>query len=356
MKIKKYYIPVFIISAIVLIGIIFLISNRQNITNVASQEEVKSQSAVNNNEAQQLRSQLGIALQSGGITPEAYEELQIQIDTLENQGHDSQEISELRGMLSRLSVGGQGNEQIQTTTVQNQYQETTTFENTPQNTESSGVVIWQYRNEKWEPNGKPPACPNPLVLQSPVNLDLVTSVLYPGQNRGGDFKPHGGFRTDEATEPIVVKAPIEGYVWRVAKFTDGAGIHYMFDIQHPCGIMYRLGHLGAVPPKLEAIFDSVPQREFGDSRTTEVEPVYVNLGETIATNTQQGTGFDWGVYDLRNENEASKDPNFRELHKDEPEQAYHALCWLDYLPADQQSIVKSLPAADGISGKNSDYC
>ena len=157
MKIKKYYIPVFIISAIVLIGIIFLISNRQNITNVASQEEVKSQSAVNNNEAQQLRSQLGIALQSGGITPEAYEELQIQIDTLENQGHDSQEISELREMLSRLSVGGQGNEQIQTTTVQNQYQETTTFNSISQNT-TSGIIIWDDKTGKWKPNINPPAC------------------------------------------------------------------------------------------------------------------------------------------------------------------------------------------------------
>ena len=355
MKIKKYYIPASIIGAIILIGIIFLISNQQNIMNGPSQEEVKSQTAVNNNEAQQIRSQLGIALQSGGITPESYEEIKNKIDTLENQGHDSQEISELREMLSRLSVGGQGNEQIQTTTVQNQYQETTTFNSISQNT-TSGIIIWDDKTGKWEPNINPPACPDPLVLQSPVDLNLVTSILYPGQVRGGDFKPHGGFRTDGATGSIEVKAPIEGYVWRVAKFTDGGGIHYMFDIQHPCGIMYRLGHLSAVPPDLEPIFDNLPEREFGDSRTTVVEPVHIKLGQTIATNTQQGTGFDWGVYDLRNENEASKDPAFREAHKDEYSQAYYAICWLDYLPADQQSIVKSLPAADGISGKNSDYC
>jgi hypothetical protein len=223
---------------------------------------------------------------------------------------------------------------------------------------STGVVTWNYdRDEfRWWASEKPPACPEPLVLQAPVDLDLVTSILYPGQMRGGDFKPHGGFRTDGTDGPVEVTAPLEGYVWRVAKFNDSAGIHYMFDIQHPCGIMYRLGHLSAVPPKLEKIFDGFPQRDFGDSRTEQVEPVFIGLGEVIVTDTQEGTGFDWGVYDLRRENDAASDPAFREAHEDEAEQAFHALCWLDYLPADQQAIVKSLPGADGVSGKNSDYC
>src|ERR1043165_5691959 len=48
----------------------------------------------------------------------------------------------------------------------------------------------------WVPSGEPPPCPSPLVLDTPVDLSLVTSVLYPGQPRGPAFKPHGGFRFD----------------------------------------------------------------------------------------------------------------------------------------------------------------
>lgn len=42
--------------------------------------------------------------------------------------------------------------------------------------------------------GLPPSkqlteCPDPLILQTPVDINKVTSILYPGQERGGDFKP-----------------------------------------------------------------------------------------------------------------------------------------------------------------------
>ncbi|MEK6968489.1 MAG: hypothetical protein AABX51_07730 [Nanoarchaeota archaeon] len=291
-----------------------------------------------------IKSQLNIALKSGGITPEAYGNMENQIGQLGNQGYDAARIIELRSMLSRLSVGGQP----QTNLNPNNYSKP--IEKT------SAIILWGFNGNKWVSNGVPPACPDPFVFQSPVDLNLVSSILYPGQVRGGDFKPHGGFRTDGALGPIEVKAPLDGYIVDVAKFNDENGINYVFDVQHPCGIMYRFGHLGAVPPKLEAIFNNAPKREFGDSRTFAVEPVFVKTGETIATNTQKGTGFDWGVYDLRKENDASKDPQFREAHKDEISQAYYAFCWFDYLPSEQENIVRGLPAADGKSGKNSDYC
>lgn len=220
----------------------------------------------------------------------------------------------------------------------------------------SRPVRWDYRDGGWKPTGTPPACPEPLVLQAPLDLDIASSVLYPGQVRGGDFKPHGGFRTDGAEGPVEVRAPLEGYVKDVAYFTDQLGPHYMFDIQHECGIMYRLGHLGKVPPKFQAIAESVPMGGYGDSRTTEVAPVFVEAGEIIATDTQGSSGFDWGVYDLRKENEAAQDPTFREAHADEPWQAYHAVCWLDWLAPAEAARAKALPGADGVAGKESDYC
>ena len=291
-----------------------------------------------------LKSQLAGAQVTGGISPESYDEMDVAIRDLENRGYDQAKTTELRGMLAQLSVGGQAS--------QSSIEEASA----DAGTESTGVVIWQYENGEWKPRGTPPECPDPLVLQSPVDLDLVSAILYPGQVRGGDFKPHGGFRTDGAAGPIEVRAPIEGYVVDIAKFKDSLGVHYMLDVQHPCGIMYRLGHLSAVPPEIEPIFDGFPEREFGDSRTESVDPAFIAAGATIATDIQHQAGFDWGVYDLRKENGASQDPGFREAHADEPYQAYHAVCWFDHLSAEQETIVRGLPAADGKEGKNSDYC
>ena len=33
-----------------------------------------------------------------------------------------------------------------------------------------------------------PSCPDPLILQLPVDIDKITGMLYPGQERGGHFK------------------------------------------------------------------------------------------------------------------------------------------------------------------------
>ncbi len=313
-----------------------------------TQQLIPESKQVNNEEILRLKSELQAALQSGGINPKTHAEIESKIGKFESENYEKNLTQELRAMLSQLSIGGQEN------AIPDTKNKTMPDEKT--NVTESNIVIWQYRDEKWRPTGVPPACPDPLIFQMPVDIDLPTSVLYPGQKRGGDFKPHGGFRIDGTSGPVEVRAPLEGYIVNVAKFHDQFGVHYMFDIQHSCGIMYRLGHLGAVPPKLEAIFDEVPTGEYGDSRTHEINPVPIALGETIATDTQHGSGFDWGVYDLRKENDAAQNPIFREAHKDEPHQAYHALCWLDYLLEDDKKIIKSLPGADGVSGKTSDYC
>ncbi|MBS3051207.1 MAG: hypothetical protein J4400_03580 [Candidatus Aenigmarchaeota archaeon] len=291
-----------------------------------------------------LRAELERSVQFEGVSPEYYDDVGSRINSFAQKGY---EVAELMQLLSMLRVGGG---EVPSQQIDNQSNQQP--ENQPQEPK---VVIWHnMENGAWVPRGNPPDCPE-LVFQSPVDLSIVSSIIYPGQVRSGDFKPHGGFRTDDVSGPVEVTAPMAGYIWNAAKFTDEFGLHYTFDIQHPCGIMYRLGHLNAVPEKLDAIFNET--KGFRDSRTFLVDPpVFVELGETIATDIQHRAGFDWGVYDLRKENAASQDPVFREAHKDEMSQAYYALCWLNMLPPEQESIVKSLPATDGISGKNSDYC
>src|SRR5579864_8434631 len=44
----------------------------------------------------------------------------------------------------------------------------------------------------WAHTGTPPACPAQPILATPVDMSLVSSILYPGQVRGNAFKPQGG--------------------------------------------------------------------------------------------------------------------------------------------------------------------
>lgn len=88
-------------------------------------------------------------------------------------------------------------------------------------------------------------CPSPFVFRMPVDVRKATSILYPGQVRGGDYKPHGGFRFDNSLpREIVLTAPYDAEVIDGSRYLEGAGeIQYMFDFAHPCGIRYRFDHL-----------------------------------------------------------------------------------------------------------------
>ncbi len=65
---------------------------------------------------------------------------------------------------------------------------------------------------------------------------------------------------------------------------------------------------------------------------------------------------DFGVYDLRNENTAAKNATFASQHASFKEQAFYAVCWLDWLGAKDSAAVRKLPPGDQINGAKSDYC
>lgn len=217
---------------------------------------------------------------------------------------------------------------------------------------------------------KPPACPSPLGIDLPTpDADKITSILYPGQTRlgkfegkGGNYKPHGGFRFDKAADNnITVEMPYDGYAFRGSRYLTDGEIQYGFDFINPCGIMVRLGHLRDLTPSLQAIADKFPPAVEGDSRTTKILPVVkFKSGDKLATavgfRTTKNVGFDYGVYDLRTVNQASQNPTYKTAHADTAELSAHALCWLNLLDAPVQATVKALPAADAAAGKTSDYC
>ena len=201
-----------------------------------------------------------------------------------------------------------------------------------------------------------PPCPTPL-LQTPVDLSKVTSILYPGQERGGNYKAHGGFGFDKATDNLVtVTIPLNGKVNRVVRYREMGEIQYLFEFDGDCGVSFRFDHLRKLTPKFEAIVNAFPIKE--DTRTDLVSPpVAVKVGEVIATEVGflNNVSVDFGVYDMRQKNEASKDPAWASAHSQYPADSY-GICWLNSLPQADSAIVNLLPGRDGKFEKKSDYC
>lgn len=185
-------------------------------------------------------------------------------------------------------------------------------------------------------------CP---TLQSPVNVDDVTSVLYPGQTRGGDYKAHGGFRLDALnSNDVVIRAPISAKLVKAGRYIEIGETQYIFIFETNCGLTYRFDHLLTLTPKFQAVADTLPPAKEGRSDFVSVDPkTEVMTGETIAT----AVGF-------RHSNEGKLNVSFDfGVYLDRYDQG---LCWLDLLPEEDASQLKELPGGDYQSWKISDYC
>jgi len=227
-------------------------------------------------------------------------------------------------------------------------------------------VSWGFDSDgkKWKVRGNPPDCPNPLKLLAPVDVNLASGILYPGQVRGRDYKPHGGFRFDNrSTNDIEVRAIMDGYILKASRYDDGGEVQNFMFYVNDCGIMVMHDHLLTLSPKLKAVFDKLPINPNGDTRTTNIEPkVRIKKGDVLATEIgyknfegRKNIFVDFGLYDLRKTNGIDYDSVFRSKHPNINEYGVHALCWFDYLVSEDASIVRSLPAG-GHEGKVSDYC
>ncbi|MBI3290421.1 hypothetical protein HYZ78_03435 [Candidatus Microgenomates bacterium] len=189
-------------------------------------------------------------------------------------------------------------------------------------------------------------CPDPLVLQTPVDLDKVTGILYPGQERGGHFKYHGGFSfANSKYDEIEVRAPFDAKVTDGVHYIETGRVQYMFDFETSCGIKYRFDHLAVLSSKFAEIAENLPEAKVDDSRTTSIRgDIQVTQGEVIATAVgyPENPGVDFGVYESK-----GFDP-FHNFQK-------NAICWFDLLPASDSARVKNL-LPSGPEGRTSTIC
>ena len=226
--------------------------------------------------------------------------------------------------------------------------------------ESEPTVSWQFNGEKWIPESTPPSCPNPLALAPPINLDLASKMLYPGQYRNDNYKPHGGFIFDgKKNEEISVVAPLDARLVLGSRYIEAGEVQYMLWFEHPGGLAYRFDHLVTLTPAIQKLVDTLPEAKLNDSRTMRfAEPLSVKAGDSIATSVgfkkTPNVSLDFGVYDLQNVDGVAQKSDFAVKYKIEKEQAYYGICWFDLFPADASRKVLALPS--GNEGKTRDYC
>jgi prepilin-type N-terminal cleavage/methylation domain-containing protein len=227
---------------------------------------------------------------------------------------------------------------------------------------NSTKVVWNFDGTQWQPSEKPPQCEDPLLPVSPVDTSLATSVLYPGQYRGFDYKAHGGFRFDNSkSNDITVRLPMDGQLTGLMHYIEQGDVQYVVTFTNACGITYRFDHLYTLSSKLKTIADTLPEPKQDDTRSLPIEngPKFA-AGEVVATAVgsprNNNIGMDFGVYDLRKANEISKNVQWASLHADKREQAYYGVCWFDLLPVVDMNKVKELIGKDNPVRTVSDYC
>lgn len=226
------------------------------------------------------------------------------------------------------------------------------------------IVTWEFNGEKWQPQGSPPACEELLTIQSPVDVNKVNSVLLPGQVRGTDFKPHGGLATDmQPNNDMIVSTVRDGYLYRGARYISFGEVQYMFDFIDPCGVMFRLDHLGTLTSEFQKYANKMPEPQPEDSRTTtfndhRIIPKGTVVATSIGIKKEVNSFFDFGLYDLRKQNAASKTELYKtdQLRIDDKEQSFYALCWFNNLPEPDKTKILSYPERDGSHTGKSDYC
>lgn len=235
---------------------------------------------------------------------------------------------------------------------------------------SNEAVEWSVNfqtNEWFVEKGKAPDCKKPFTFDyAPVDMSQVMFVLLPGQYRGFNYKPHGGFSMTSST--VNVKMPMDAKLVGITRYLESPdkALQYVMDFESDCGIAFRFDHLHALTPAFQAFADKTPAAKLDDTRSSpedQPDPIYFKAGEAIATEVghpdTKNYGFDFGVYDLRARNEVSKNQAWQALHQQNPSQEWYGVCWFDMLPGSDAATANALSKKVVNTNKPnlvSDYC
>ena len=235
---------------------------------------------------------------------------------------------------------------------------------------TSAEVRWNYDNQqdKWvATKGVAPNCKDPFIFDyTPVDMNLASSVGFPGTYRGKSYKVHGTFALTESTE---VKLPAAATLSGLTRYYEGdpAELQYLVSFETDCGIAFYFDHLHTLSPQLQDIAEKQPAPKLNDTRTnpSDTPPrIKLNAGDVIATATgahlRGNYGIDFGVIDYRQRNKISSNPEWVKLHSTYKASEWYGACWFDMLPGPDNEKAKQLSRVQAntqrIAEHVSDYC
>lgn len=232
--------------------------------------------------------------------------------------------------------------------------------------------VFNDQQQRWSKQGAtPPACKDPFVFdRTPVDISQVTSVLLPGAFRGYNYKPHGGFGVAESTQgKVEVTMPTDATLVGLTRYYEGnpPDLQYLLTFETDCGIAFRFDHLYTLSPELQVLAAQTPEPKLNDTRTNpDDNPPRTKFpsGQVIATQVGLPSvhmyGFDFGVYDYRQPNEISKNPQWAALHGEHKSLDWFGVCWYDMLPGTAPAVAKELSLRQTDTRRTvpkvSDYC
>lgn len=195
-------------------------------------------------------------------------------------------------------------------------------------------------------------------MQTPVDMDLVTTALWPGQQRGG-YVAHGGFRFDGLSpDDITVRAPMDSHLVQAGRYLEGVDEQYLLFFSVPCGFFYRFDHVRTVPPRIAEVLEDILPPTTNSSHTYYLNPpLSIELGEVVGTSVgiaPSNIFVDFGLYDVRKPNNVVPNPAWADLFANDKEFGHYGVCFFDYLPVTDGQTMRSLPT--GKEGTRSDYC
>ena len=182
---------------------------------------------------------------------------------------------------------------------------------------------WSFNGSEWTLTSTPPTCDEPLGLQTPVDLSNVTAALWLAQQRGV-YVAHGGFRFDNNVyNNVIVRAPLGAHMVQASQYLESGSPQYLLFFSPPCGFFYRFDHVLEVSAEITEALKDVPLGAEGDSRTSFINPPYwVDQGDIVGTSIGISTSnifVDFGLYDVRQPNNATPNPAGAELFANDKE-------------------------------------
>ncbi|MBL4694257.1 S-layer homology domain-containing protein [Candidatus Gracilibacteria bacterium] len=172
--------------------------------------------------------------------------------------------------------------------------------------------------------------PNLIFSHSLVNFQDISAIIPPGSPNGDVIKSHSYIESAKGNE-IPIYAPTDSMLIAGVHYSeDPARSEYMLTFQTSCEIIFLLDHFTSPVAKIISALPETPQ--VGTQTNGTIPPLLIEFkaGELLgySSGTTQAKRFDFGLYDINQENQFAN-PERQRGWRD-----FNSACPYDYFESD----------------------